>query len=31
MEGNKFIKTDKYEIYNYDCIEMMDLLIAEGK
>ena len=31
MEGNKFIKTDNYEIYNYDCIEMMDLLIAEGK
>lgn len=28
---DKFIKTDKYEIYNYDCIEMMDLLIAEGK
>lgn len=28
---NKFIKTDNYEIYNYDCIEMMDLLIAEGK
>lgn len=31
MEESKFIKTDKYEIYNYDCIEMMDLLIAEGK
>ena len=31
MEGNKFIKTDNYEIYNCDCIEMMDLLIAEGK
>ena len=31
MEGNKIIKTDNYEIYNYDCIEMMDLLIAEGK
>ena len=31
MEENKFIKTDNYEIYNYDCIEMMDLLIAEGK
>ena len=28
---NKFIKTDNYEIYNYDCIEMMDLLIAQGK
>ena len=28
---DKFIKTDNYEIYNYDCIEMMDLLIAEGK
>lgn len=27
----EFIKTDKYELYNYDCIEMMDLLIAEGK
>ena len=27
---DKFIKTDNYEIYNYDCIEMMDLLIAEG-
>ena len=27
----KFIKTDNYEIYNYDCIEIMDLLIAEGK
>lgn len=26
-----FIKTDRYELYNYDCIEMMDLLIAEGK
>ena len=25
-----FIKTDRYEIYNYDCIEIMDLLIAEG-
>ena len=31
MEENKFIITDNYEIYNYDCIEMMDLLIAEGK
>ena len=31
MAENKFIKTDNYEIYNYDCIEMMDLLIAEGK
>ena len=31
MSENKFIKTDNYEIYNYDCIEMMDLLIAEGK
>ena len=31
MIKNKFIKTDNYEIYNYDCIEMMDLLIAEGK
>lgn len=31
MEENKFIKTNNYEIYNYDCIEMMDLLIAEGK
>ena len=31
MEENKFIKTDNYEIYNCDCIEMMDLLIAEGK
>lgn len=27
----KSIKTDNYELYNYDCIEMMDLLIAEGK
>ena len=27
----KFIKTENYEIYNYDCIEIMDLLIAEGK
>lgn len=26
-----FIKTNKYELYNYDCIEIMDLLIAEGK
>lgn len=31
MVENKFIKTDTYEIYNYDCIEMMDLLIAQGK
>ena len=31
MIENKFIKTDNYEIYNYDCIEMMDLLIAQGK
>lgn len=27
----KFIKTDRYELYNYDCIEIMDSLIAEGK
>lgn len=27
----KFIKTDNYELYNYDNIEIMDLLIAEGK
>ncbi|MCC0705267.1 site-specific DNA-methyltransferase [Clostridioides sp. ES-S-0049-02] len=26
-----FIKTDNYELYNYDCIEMMDLLITEGR
>ncbi|HFL2524674.1 TPA: site-specific DNA-methyltransferase [Clostridioides difficile] len=26
-----FIKTDSYELYNYDCIEMMDLLITEGR
>ena len=31
MIENKFIKTKNYEIYNYDCIEIMDLLIAEGK
>ena len=31
MVENKFIKTDDYDIYNYDCIEMMDLLIAQGK
>ena len=31
MIENKFIKTDNYELYNYDCIEMMDLLIAQGK
>ena len=31
MIKNKFIKTDRYELYNYDCIEIMDLLIAEGK
>lgn len=28
---DKFIKTNNCEMYNYDCIEMMDLLIAEGK
>lgn len=28
---DKFIKNERYELYNYDCIEMMDLLIAEGK
>lgn len=27
----EFIKENNYELYNYDCIEMMDLLIAEGK
>ena len=26
-----YIKTDNYELYNYDCIEIMDLLIAEGR
>lgn len=28
---DKFIKNERYQMYNYDCIEMMDLLIAEGK
>lgn len=27
---DKFIKTDNYELYNYDNIEIMDLLIAQG-
>ena len=26
----KHIKTEKYELYNYDNIEIMDLLIAQG-
>lgn len=26
-----FIKTDRYEIYNHDCIDMLDLLITEGR
>ena len=26
----KYIKTEKYELYNYDNIEIMDLLIAQG-
>ena len=25
-----YIKTDNYELYNYDCIEIMDILIAQG-
>ena len=27
---DKYIKTEKYELYNYDNIEIMDLLIAQG-
>ena len=28
--NEKFIKTENYEMYNYDNIEIMDLLIAQG-
>lgn len=28
--NDKYIKTEKYELYNYDNIEIMDLLIAQG-
>ena len=30
MDNEKFIKTENYEMYNYDNIEIMDLLIAQG-
>lgn len=30
MNNEKFIKTESYELYNYDNIEIMDLLIAQG-
>lgn len=28
--SDKYIKAENYELYNYDNIEIMDLLIAQG-